>query len=561
MSAPQPEPTSHIAKSGFSPRAVNPLTQRNRPFRTLASGMIFTKPFVCAAPGLLAAALILLNPTPLRAGAVTVILTKVDDGDLKHGPLDGHQDDNFTLLRRGSIPLLAADPGRPVKIAVDRTRTFQTMFGHGAAMTDSSAWVLMNLKEKNPQLFGYAMQKLFSPTEGAGLSFLRLPMGASDYTASATYYTYCDERSPDLSRFSIAHDREHIIPALKAALRLNPEIRILGSPWSAPAWMKTNGKLVGISAAEKTAGATCKLRSDCFEAYAEYFVKFIEQYRAEGIEIWGVTLQNEPQFDLATYPCMRMDEDDQIRLVSLLGPKLAAKGLKTKIFIHDHNWGLHPGDRQVIGGDTKLAPLESVTKILSDPAAGKFIAGTAWHCYYGNTEIMSQVYNAVHQRFPDQEILCTEHGGWGRNRGGWWGDVEWGMSHSWMGGPQNWCQASVEWNLALDSKFGPTPRPDSAAAGLLVVQTDNYQEVKFEREFYGLAQLSRAARPGSKRIAASITSSDPGGMDVIAFALPNGQTSLVVFNKKKMEQSFQVAADGQFFAYLAPGHSLVTFIW
>jgi len=508
-----------------------------------------------------AAGALALCTTPLRGGEVTVVVTKVDDGDAKHVQNGVHQDDNFTLLRQGSIPLTAADPGRPVKIAVDRTRTFQTMYGHGAAMTDSSAWVLMNLKRKNPQLFEYTMKKLFSPTEGAGFSFLRLPMGASDYTASATYHTYCDERSPDLNRFSIAHDRQYIIPALKEALRLNPEIRILGSPWSAPAWMKTNGKLVGISEAEKAAGATCKLRSDCFEAYADYFVKFIEQYRADGIEVWGVTLQNEPQFDAASYPCMRMNEDDQIRLVSLLGPKLATKGLKTKIFVHDHNWGLHPGDRKVIGGDAKMAPLLSVTKILSDPTAGKYIAGSAWHCYYGDANLMSNIYNALHQRFPDKEILCTEHGGWGKNRGGWWGDVDWGMAHSWMGGPQNWCQASVQWNLALDCKFGPTPRPDSEATGLVEIQTDNYQEVKFEREFYAMGQMSRAARPGSKHIAASFKGADPGGMDIVAFALPNGQTSLVVFNKQKMEQSFQVEADGKFFDCLAPGHSIVTFVW
>jgi glucosylceramidase len=177
-----------------------------------------------------AAGALALCTTPLRGGEVTVVVTKVDDGDAKHVQNGVHQDDNFTLLRQGSIPLTAADPGRPVKIAVDRTRTFQTMYGHGAAMTDSSAWVLMNLKRKNPQLFEYTMKKLFSPTEGAGFSFLRLPMGTSDYTASATYHTYCDERSPDLSRFSIAHDRQYIIPALKEALRLNPEIRILGSP-------------------------------------------------------------------------------------------------------------------------------------------------------------------------------------------------------------------------------------------------------------------------------------------------------------------------------------------
>ena len=509
----------------------------------------------------LAAALIALPALPLPAGEVTVLATKVTDGDAKRGPYGIHQDDALTLLRQSSIPLRTSDPGRPVKIVVDRGQTFQLMYGEGAAMTDSSAWVLMNLKRHNPGLYDYTMQQLFSPTQGAGFSVLRLPMGASDYTATAAYYTYCDEPSPDLSRFSITHDREYIIPALQDALRLNPELHILGSPWSGPAWMKTNGKLTGTSPEQKAAGVACRLKPECFDSYADYFVKFIETYRAAGIEIWGVTLQNEPQFDFGAYPCMRLDEADQIRLVSLLGPKLQAKGLKTKLFVHDHNWGLHPGDRQVIGGDAKMDPVKSVTKILSDPTAGRYVAGSAWHCYYGDVGLMRQTYAAIQARFPDKEILCTELGGWGKNRGEWWGDVDWGMAHNWMGGPQNGCQACLQWNLALDWKFGPTPRRDSLARGLVEIRTDNYQEARFEREFYAMAQMSRAARPGSRRIEAALKQGDADGLDIIAFAEPNGQTALVVFNRSGTDQSFQVEAGGKFFDYLAPGHSIVTFIW
>jgi glucosylceramidase len=502
-----------------------------------------------------------LCTTLLHAGRVTVILTKVDDGDAKHVENGIHQDENFDLLRESSIPLTSVDPGEPVKIVVDRTQTFQTMYGHGAAMTDSSAWVLSELKRKNPRLYAYTMKKLFSPTEGAGFSFLRLPMGASDYTASPAYYTYCDVPSPDLSRFSIAHDMKYIIPVLKDALRLNPEIRILGTPWSAPAWMKSNNSLVGISAEDKAKGVTCKLRPEYFETYADYFIKFIEQYRAAGVEIWGVTLQNEPQFDGAAYPCMRMDEADQIRLVDLIGPKLASKGFTTKLFVHDHNWGLHPNDRKVLGGDVKLNPVESVTKMFSDPAAGKYIAGSAWHCYYGDATLMAATYEAIHRKFPDKEILCTESGAWSKNRGPWWGDVDWGMRNIWMGGPQNWCQACVNWNIALNCEYGPTPRTDSAALGLVNIETDNYQGVRFEREFYAMAQVSRAARPGAKRSAASFNGRTPDDLDLIAFALPDGETSLVVFNRNQKEQAFQAEMDGNFFNCHIPEHSIATFIW
>jgi glucosylceramidase len=517
-----------------------------------------TKRLLQAACAVVAGALVLCA-TSLRAGEVTVILTKVDDGEAKHAPYGIRQDDNLVLFRQSSIPLTTTDPSRPVKIAVDPTRTFQTMYGYGAAMTDSSAWLLMNLKRRNPQLYEYTMRKLFSPTEGAGLSVLRLPIGASDFTVSPTYYTYCDVPSPDLSRFSIAHDRPYIIPALKDALRLNPEIRILASPWSAPAWMKTNGKLKGITPPEKAAGVTCKLKRECFEVYADYLVKFIDQYRTEGIDIWGITLQNEPQNDMVWWPGMRMDEDDQIRLTSLLGPKLAARGLKTKLFIHDHNWGTNPNDQKAIHGDAKMDPVESVTKIFSDPNAGSYIAGSAWHCYYGGSKLMAQAYNTIHQRFPDKEILCTELSGW--KRGSWWGDVDYGMAHNWMGGPQHWCQANLEWNLALDCKFGPTPRTDSLAAGLVNIESDDYQGVRLEREFYAMAQMSRAARPGSKHIAASFEGANPGKMGLLAFALPNSQTSLVVYNKNPIEQSFEVEVDGKFFDYSAPGHSIATFVW
>jgi glucosylceramidase len=345
-----------------------------------------------------------------EATQVRVLLTKFDDGDARDAKLrsatgpakyDEHQDDAYVLLRERTTPLLRRSPAQPIRIVVDRGQAHQTMLGHGAAMTDASAYVLMNLKAKNPTLFAHVMKRLFAPKAGAGFSFLRLPMGTSDYTATKTYSTYCDEESPDLRKFSTAHDAKYIIPALKEALKLNPEIRILGSPWSPPAWMKTNGALKGISPKDKAAGKTCRLKSACFDPYAEYFVKFIEAYRAAGIEIYGVTPQNEPQFDAADYPCMRMDEDDQIKFVKLLGGKLKAKGLKTRIFVHDHNWALHSDDRKVVGGDAKLDPVASVTKILSDREASRYVAGTAWHCYYGDAARMQRTYETLHERFPD----------------------------------------------------------------------------------------------------------------------------------------------------------------
>lgn len=501
---------------------------------------------------------------------VTCWLTRIDDGDAKHaafaaasGPsrYGERQDENYLLLRKARLAEdREAAAVRIATVTVGRAQTFQTMLGYGAAMTDSSAWVLMQLRARNPALYAFTMKRLFSPAEGAGFSLLRLPMGASDYTATSNHCTYCDEPSADFRGFSIGHDREYIIPALKDALRINPDIRIIASPWSAPAWMKTNGKLEGLTAADKASGVTCRLKAECVGLYADYFVAFLEEYQSAGLPIWGVTLQNEPQFDAARYPCMRMDENDQIALVRTLGPKLVAKGLATRIFVHDHNWILHPDDRKVIGADAKRDPLASVTAILSDPEAGRYVAGSAWHGYAGGVGDMRRVYTTLHAAFPDKQLLFTELSGWGKKRGAWFGDVAWGMDRIWMGGPQNGCQSALQWNLVLDHRFGPTLRKDSAATAMAAVNTERFDEVRFEREYYAMAQLSIAARPGAKRVAAALSDSDPG-LELLAFVQPYGKTALVVFNKNKASRPFRVADGTTRFTYELSGRSIVTFVW
>ena len=208
-----------------------------------------------------------------------------------------------------------------------------------------------------------------------------------------------------------------------------------------------------------------------------------------------------------------------------------------------------------------MDPVASATKILSNREAGRYVAGTAWHCYYGDAALMKGTYETLHERFPEKQILCTESSGWGKSRGPWFADVEWGLSHNWLGGPQHWCEAALQWNLVLDHKFGPTLRDDSQATALVSVNTDRYNEARFEREFYALAQMSRAARPGSKRIAASVQAGNGAGLELIAFKLPNGQTSLVVFNKSDAKKAFEVESNRRFFEYHVPARSIATFVW
>jgi len=258
---------------------------------------------------------------------------------------------------------------------------------------------------------------------------------------------------------------------------------------------------------------------------------------------------------------MRMDEADQIAFIRQLGPKLAAHHLATRIFVHDHNWILHPNDRAVVGGDAKLAPLDSVTAILGDPVAGMYIAGSAWHCYTGGTAEMASVYATLQSRFPDRQILTTELSGWGQNRGPWWNDVSWGLDHSWLGAVLHGSAASLEWNLALDQRHGPTPRRDSQALGLVTINTDTCTEVRFEREFYAMAQLSRAARPGSTRIGAGVASGAAQGLSCIAFALVDGRTALAIVNGNPGTALVAVRCQDAAFSVPLPGHGIASCVW
>ncbi|MGE5296643.1 MAG: glycoside hydrolase family 30 protein [Solirubrobacterales bacterium] len=519
---------------------------------------------VCQSLIVLTAVLGLVHESSARD--VRIWQTRFDDGTQRERALDisaysPDQDADYELLREMPAPTPQSSPAQQIgRIEIDLRETRQTVKGLGASLTDASAYVLAQLQKKNPSLYAYAMERLFSADKGAGFSFLRLPMGSSDYTATDRYYTYADEPSADLSTFSIEHDKEYIIPMLKEAIRINPEIELMGSPWSPPAWMKTNGSLTGITKEEKAAGKICRLKPECFDLYAEYFARYVQAYREQGIAIHAITLQNEPQFDAARYPCMRLPVEDEARLAALVGRKLAERGLATKIFAHDHNWVLHPNDRQIIGGDRKMDPLERVTKLFTDDAAGPYVAGSAWHCYSGSIEDMQRVYGTLHERFTDRPIFCTEISAWrDTSRKEWFGDVQWGLRANWLGTFQNWGSASLEWNLVLDHKYGPTLRDDSLAIGLVTVDSDTYNSVKCEREYYAMAHVSKAARPGATCVKTSVTGA--GAIEAAAFHLKTGQISLVTFNPDSVDRPFEVVCGECRFAYTLPARSVATFLW
>lgn len=494
-------------------------------------------------------------------------LTRIADGDRRDGErafatagkpgFDERQDEGRDLWRKVPIQADGVPAGGP-SITIDRMQRFQIMQGYGAGMTDASAALLQRLQERSPALYAQVMERFFSPVTGAGFGVLRVTVGASDYTAEPRYFTHCDQESADLAGFSIDVYRKAVIPQILAAKRLQPKLTVIASPWSPPAWMKTNGKLEGISGEAKGKGATNRLKPECFPLYADYLVRFVKEMRAAGVPVTAITLQNEPQFDAAAYPCMRMTEDEQVRLAVLVMGKAAGLSPALRIFVHDHNAVLHPNDRQVVGGDRKLEPQESVTAMLTDPAGAQHIAGSAWHWYSGNAAQTAAVYDALHARFPDKALAFTEGTGWGFKRGAWYGTIDWGMAHAWMLAPLHWAEMCLMWNLVLDDKGGPTLRDDSQGVGLGTVDAATGKEMRFEREFYAMAHLSRAAQPGSRRIAATVT--EGGKLSSVAFLQPDGRVALAVFNRGP-STALRIAEGSAAFRVDLPEKSIATFVW
>ncbi|KAI4461644.1 glucosylceramidase [Holotrichia oblita] len=313
------------------------------------------------------------------------------------------------------------ESGDRITINIDPLQQYQTIVGFGGSFTDSSAY-LINQK-LSEETRNDIMIKLFDPEEGIGLSFIRNPMGASDF--ARTIYSYDDVKPGEtdfaLEHFSIDHDRDDIIPLTKEAMRLNPDLTVMASPWSPPGWMKTSGGMLGGS-----------LREDCYDVYGDYFIRFLEAYRAEGIEIYAITPQNEPLFVPPHYPGCNMPADKQADFINKsLGPKLKNSSFDTKLLCYDHNW------------DRPDFP-EAVFK-----EASEYVDGVAWHVYNGDVSAQSQVVEA----FPDKETFFTEASG-----GEWVPPFEDAFIGELMTGINvlnNHSRSYVLWNMALDEENGP----------------------------------------------------------------------------------------------------------
>jgi glucosylceramidase len=430
-------------------------------------------------------------------------------------------DQSILLQQQVNVLSLGTPSSSTQTITLDSTQVFQTVDGFGYTLTGGSASLInaLNSTEKANllnELFG-------SGANSIGVSYLRVSLGASDLSASVFSYDDMPSGQTDvnLTNFSLSKDTTDVIPILKQILAINPNIKILASPWSAPLWMKDNGNSVGGG-----------LQTLYYGVYANYFVKYIQAMKAKGITIDAVTIQNEPQHG-GNNPSMVMSATEQANFVkNNLGPAFQAAGLTTKIIVWDHNC------------DNANYPLT----ILNDAAAKAYVNGSAFHLYAGDISALS----VVHSQHPDKNVYFTEQ--WTGSTGTFDGDFKWHIKNVVIGSMNNWSKTALEWNLANDGGFNPhTPGGCTQCKGAITLDGTIVRNVGY----YIIAQASKFVPAGSVRIGSSST----GSLSNVAFKTPAGKTVVIVLNDGTASQTLVIKTATRVITSVLPAGAAGTYIW
>lgn len=416
--------------------------------------------------------------------------------------------------------------GLPI-IDLDPALQYQTMLGFGVGMSDTSAWLLMH-KLSEEQRHGL-LQELYGPRSALRLELVRVSVGAAEF--SRDHYSLNDlppgagQNDNAVSRFSIEPQREALLPALKAMQELAPQLRIFAAPWSAPAWMKSDGSLLQGT-----------LRPEAYDAYARYLQRYLDVYRDEGLPVYALSVQNEPLRKQADYPAMAFEAPARVKFIGThLGPLLTRT---------------HPAVR-ILDGEQSWDAIEPPQQVLADPAAAPYVRGIAWHCYGGQVEAQS----AVHDAAPARDVYLTECSG-----GQWapeWSD---GLLHfsrtALVGALRNWARGVMLGNLALDPNGGPHVGGCRNCRGLVTIGEGG--DIARNVEYFALAHASRFVQPGARRIASGSRSA---ALEHVAFINPDRSMVLLVVNPAPQEREFALRLGGQGFRYRLPAASVATLLW
>jgi glucosylceramidase len=417
----------------------------------------------------------------------------------------------------------SSEAGQLPQLTVDDAQHFQTMDGFGFALTGGSAQLLVRMSA--PPRAALLKELFTSGGDGIGVSSLRVSIGASDMNERV--FSYDDlpagETDVEMAKFNLGPDLADVIPVLKEILAIRPGIKILGSPWSAPPWMKTNNDVKGG-----------ELKPEYYDAFAKYFVKYIEGMRAEGITIDAITIENEPLNPKNTPSMVMFAEQQDTFIAKHLGPAFEKAGIRTKILLYDHN------------PDVPSYPLS----ILGDPAASKYVDGTAFHLYGGETRALTE----VHDRYPKKNLYMTEQSV-GRRSQGPLGIAE-PVRSVMIGATRNWSRNVLLWNLAADPQNGPHTNNGgcTGCSGAITIDGDSATK---NVAYYVMQHFSQFVAPGSVRVA----SGEMEQLASVAFLTPEGKVVLVVSNTGNFQKPFAVKYRGKLFQTSLPAESVGTYVW
>ena len=423
-------------------------------------------------------------------------------------------------------------------IVIDPRTEKQEILGFGGAMTDATCWVLSQLSAEERAAI---LHDLFAPTE-MNFNVCRTCIGASDYSRNVYSFNESDEPDPTLAKFSIDHDKEYILPVLRDARKLNPDLFLFSSPWSPPNWMKPNKSMLGGS-----------MRKASYDPYARYFLKFLQSYQAEGVEIQAVTIQNEVDADQdSRMPACLWGQEYEMEFASQhLGPVLRQAGMKTKIWVLDHNYSLWG----------------RAIDELSDPRVQEFVDGIAWHGYVGEATAMTRVHDA----FPMKNAYWTEGGPdvSSPNYATDW--ASWGETFN--GILNNWARCITSWNVALDEHGKPNIGPFSCG-GVITIENGSHKVTK-SGQYWAYAHYSKHIKRGAKVIATNGLEIAPTG-GLIAPERPRRRTSgavthsgfrnpdgsfVVVLANRGSERKTQLVLGNKALELDLPADSLLTLQW
>ncbi len=440
-------------------------------------------------------------------------------------------------LSKKEVEISSKSSMSPTTITLDPSTRYQEMDGFGAAVTGSSSYNLLLMSQANRTKF---LTETFSHDKGLGFSYIRIAIGCSDFSLSE--YTCCDTKG--IENFALqSEEKNYVIPILKEILAINPDIKILGSPWTCPKWMKVNNLTDKAPFNSWTSG---QLNPIYYQDYGTYFVKWIQAFEKEGIKIYGITPQNEP-LNRGNSASLFMGWDEEKEFIkTALGPQMRAAGLKTKIYAFDHNYNY----------DNMAAQQGYPLNIYSDNEAAQYIAGAAYHNYGGNR---SELLN-IQRQSPDKELIFTETsiGTWndGRNLGK---RLLADMEDVALGTVNNWCKGVIVWNLMLDNDRGPWREGGCKTCYGAVDINYDYATITRNSHYYIIGHLSSVVKPGAVRI--GTTGYSESDVMYSAFENTDGTYAFVIINKGSAEKTFNINEGKQSITYKLPALSVVSFQW